>query len=536
MKSKIFNIIFFIASASIIVGCKDESSYGPDPYAGGKEAYGIRFEDTTPSPSQGKAGTAMTFRVSGLSQYKDEVEFLINNAAAQITSITDSTITAVLPENVSTGGTSLVVKGQIFPGPMCYVIGKVAIDPTFRSGAGANGIIRTIKKLTNNNYFIGGSFTNYDGFAASTTINGIARITAGGEFVRGMNFRKSVEGGSVNSIHELSDGNLLISGSFVKYDTTSLVSNITKINTLGELQTEKVEILNLTSDPNKSSLTVPVFNGGTLSGITKTFVHNNKVTAIGGFGYFVDRYYERSTYNGILTEIFQMNSIVRMHMTGGLDSTFNIDHTSLPKKSKGGLVGIVEDGYMQNDGKLIVVGRFNRYNNASVAGNIIRLNEDGSVDQSFKTGSGADNSISSIVRSESTGKYIITGTFKTFNGVAASGLAVLNEDGTLDNTFSNKGFSGGYPNFCYPMSNGLIIVSGSFTKYNNINREGFLVLNADGSLAKDFNNTGKLYGTIYNAIEGINNLGQRSVTLVGYITSFNGQSNIGNIMRLTFQD
>jgi hypothetical protein len=86
------------------------------------------------------------------------------------------------------------------------------------------------------------------------------------------------------------------------------------------------------------------------------------------------------------------------------------------------------------------------------------------------------------------------------------------------------------------LDNGLLLVTGSFNRYDNIIREGLLILNPDGSLAADYNNTGKFVGAVQDAYLGVNSLGQRTITLVGSISSFNGKSDLGNIVRLTIQD
>lgn len=525
-----------IVSLMLITSCRDTVLYGPDPYAGGREGVDIRFAEELPSPSQGRAGTTMTFKVYGVEKYGDKVQFLINSMEAEITEITDSTITAILPQNVSTGGTSVVIEGQIYPGPVCQVLGKLGLDPTFSAGSGANGPIFSIKQLSSGQVFLGGMFTDYNGFSSATTISGIARITANGEFVRGMAFGEGVIGGSIRDIHELTDGNLLISGSISNYDSVALVRNITKINPSGALITELVEILNLTDDPEKSTLEVPIFNGGTISPITRSFVHGNKVTVIGGFGAYTDNYYQRSTYDNILMDIFPVGSVVRMHLDGRLDSTFNLNQNVFPVVSNLGFDGLLLDGYLQPDEKLIVVGRYNRYNGVSVSGNIIRLNADGTVDNTFQSGSGANETIYTIARSSYSNKYFLTGFFTSYNGIAANGLVVLDENGAVDPSFTSRGFSGGRPNYVKQLTNGLILVAGSFNKYGEVTREGLCILNPDGSLAEDYNNTGKLDGVIYDAIEGTNSLGQKTVTLVGVISRFNAKSNIGNIMRLTIQD
>lgn len=526
----------WIAALLLMFSCKDAVLYGPDPYAGGKEGPVIRFADELPYPSQGRSGALITFKVHGAAAYKDKLQFLINGLEAEIREVTDSTLTAVLPDNVSTGGSSLVVDGQIYAGPICRITGKLGIDQSFNAGVGANGTVNFIKQIANGHIFIGGSFTDYNGFAASTRINGIARISANGSFVRGMSFGHAVLGGSALHMHELADGNLLLSGNILNYDSVSLVSNIVKINRSGALVRQAVNILNITDDPSKSTLRVPVFNGGTNATVVKSFVHNNTVTAIGGFNAYVDRFYQRSTYDNILTGYFLVGGVVRMHMNGGLDEAFNINKDVIPFEAKKGFSGFLFDGAMQSDGKLIVVGKFNRYNDGSVQGNILRLHRDGTIDNSFQVGAGGNEYISSVTPSRDKDKYYLTGSFTSFNGHSFSGLLRINQDGSIDQSFVNLGFTGGNPNFVRELSNGLLLVTGSFSKYNGVIREGLCVLNSDGSLAEDYNNTGKLDGLVYDALEGRNSLGQASITLVGLITRFDGKSNIGNIMRLTILD
>jgi len=532
-----------IAAAALLamVSCKDNQALGPDPYAGGKAPLGIRFAEAAPYPSAGRPGSSMTFTVHGAKKHEAGLQFLANGLEAQITEVTDSTITVVLPPDVSTGGTRLVVNGQIYPGPMCEILGNVALDPTFNAGVGANGTIATIKQLSNGQVFIGGSFSDYNGSSASSPANGLARITANGQYVPGMRFGTGTENGSVRSIHELNPGLLLISGSISSYNGKRLVNNITKINMNGSLDTMEVDILNLTDDPAFSKLWVPTFNGGTGQPIMKSFVHDNKVTAMGAFPSFVDYYYPGSTYANVRMGTFPIGGIARMNMDGTLDQTFNIDHSRPPEPGQAippatkGLEGIVNDGHMQPDGKLIAVGLLNRYNDGPVTGNIIRIDVDGKRDAGFNSGAGADGSIYTIAPASS-GKYLLTGFFRTYNGQPSNGMARLNADGSLDASFVSQGFTGGQPNYAKELANGKILVAGSFKRYGDVIREGLCILEQDGSLADGYNNTGKLDGFVLDALEGTNGQGLKTVTLVGFISRFNGKSNIGNIMRLAFTE
>src|SRR5262245_15573489 len=89
----------------------------------------------------------------------------------------------------------------------------------------------------------------------------------------------------------------------------------------------------------------------------------------------------------------------------------------------------VRDMAVQPDGKIIAVGTFNF---AAGAGSrkIVRLNSDGTIDSSFRTGYGAGNSVDNIYRVIilPDGKILLGGFFSTFNGRPAKGIVRLNPD------------------------------------------------------------------------------------------------------------
>jgi uncharacterized delta-60 repeat protein len=102
------------------------------------------------------------------------------------------------------------------------------------------------------------------------------------------------------------------------------------------------------------------------------------------------------------------------------------------------------DARIQSDGRLIIAGQFKSFNGTPAAG-LVRLNANGTIDNTFNAGSGAqwtqtvetatnfprvDN-----VEFQADGKILITGTFEAFNGVAAPGIASLNPDGSVDTSF-----------------------------------------------------------------------------------------------------
>jgi hypothetical protein len=498
---------------------------------------GVKFADAAPYPSQGRPGEEITYKIYGLETInKNDIEFFVNNNPSVVTASTDSTLTVLLPDHVSTGSARLVVNGQTFAGPLTPIIGKVAIDPVFSAGTGTIGFINTIAHLSNGQFFLGGYFSDYNGNSALADINGIARISSTGEYVPMPGLGEGPKDGSVSSILELPDNKIFIAGNFSRYDVDENVRSMTILKMSGELETDSVEILNLTDDPANSKLEVPVFNGGVSGGgVVKAFYHDNKITLVGAFDRYTSNYYPRSTYNQILRDFFQAKNIVRLNMDGSLDSTFLVNHDVFPKRGSFGVNGSIQDAVMNEEGTLTVVGSFTQYNNAVTVNRILRLKSDGSRDDGFNVGSGADNTVFKIVPT-SDNKYYLVGSFLKFNGQAVNNIVLINADGTVDPSFKTKSFTGGSPSYLTVLDNGLLLVTGSFNRYDNIIREGLLILNPDGSLAADYNNTGKFVGAVQDAYLGVNSLGQRTITLVGSISSFNGKSDLGNIVRLTIQD
>lgn len=99
---------------------------------------------------------------------------------------------------------------------------------------------------------------------------------------------------------------------------------------------------------------------------------------------------------------------------------------------------------IQPDNKILVGGLFTRYKGV-VANNIIRLNEDGTIDTTFNSGIGfdalgslslpSDNNNGSAVyaiKVQSDGKILVGGKFSRYNGVERISFCRLNADGTLD--------------------------------------------------------------------------------------------------------
>jgi uncharacterized delta-60 repeat protein/uncharacterized repeat protein (TIGR02543 family) len=139
---------------------------------------------------------------------------------------------------------------------------------------------------------------------------------------------------------------------------------------------------------------------------------------------------------------------------------------------------------VQSDGKIIIAGDFTTYNGIS-RNHIARLNADGTLDTSFDPGSGANNTIYAVAV-QSNGKIIIAGDFTEYNGISRSRIARLNTDGTLDAAFDP---GSGADNSVYSVAiqdDGKIIAGGIFTKYNGSDSSYLVRIDTDGGYDSDF--------------------------------------------------
>ena len=218
------------------------------------------------------------------------------------------------------------------------------------------------------------------------------------------------------------------------------------------------------------------------------------------------------------------NRIARVNSDGSLDTNFN------PGTGANFPVGVAA---MQSDGKIMIGGNFTTYNGVS-RNRIARVNSDGSLDTTFNPGQGVDGQVRTI-SVQADGKVIVGGYFGTFDGdIAQNNIIRLNSDGSLDSSFQSGGGVSGvidsdtaivYTSLVEP--NGKIIIAGDFYKYNDIVTNRIARLNADGTIDTTF-----IPGT--GASGGILSIARQSdgkILIGGVFTAYNGTAR-NNVARL----
>ena len=345
-------------------------------------------------------------------------------------------------------------------------------DNTFNPGTGANNMVYTVSQDPNGKLMASGFFTSING----TAMNHIARFNLDGTLDNSFTPGSGLGGDGAWKFAYQSDGKMLVVGYFSSVNGSS-ASRIARLNTNGTFDNTFV----VGSGFNNTTAGIAVQSDG-------------KVIVGGSY----------SSYNGT-----SRNAIVRLNSDGSLDNSFNIGT---------GLNQAVRDLILQPDGKVIVVGAFTSYNGTS-RNYIVRLNTDGSLDNTFNIGSGASSQIYSVAL-QADGKILIGGLFTSFNGTTAAYLARLNTDGSLDNTFSTTTGASSEVRSISQLSDGKIFIAGTFTSYKGTSINRVARLTSTGALDAGFNVGTGSAGTVFSGIQ----LSGGKIAIGGVFTSYNGST------------
>ena len=166
-----------------------------------------------------------------------------------------------------------------------------------------------------------------------------------------------------------------------------------------------------------------------------------------------------------------INRLVRLATDGSVDNTFDAGT---------GPSGPVFDIKIQTNGKVLVGGNFSMFDGNAYP-DIVRLNSDGSIDNTFSSGTGTDSPVETIAI-QADGKILIGGDFTSYNGNTANGIARLNADGTFDNTFDAGDGADDIVRVIAVQSDGKVLVGGDFNTFGTQARTKLARLNSDGTV------------------------------------------------------
>jgi uncharacterized delta-60 repeat protein len=240
---------------------------------------------------------------------------------------------------------------------------------------------------------------------------------------------------------------------------------------------------------------------------------DNKILIAGNF----------TRYNGV-----EANKLARLQPDGKIDKSFTAGT---------GTDGSINTIAVQNNSKILIGGDFTSYNGTAI-NKIARLNANGSIDKNFKSGIGADNGILKIV-TQSDGKILVAGRFTKYNDIPVKGLVRLNTNGSMDTTFG-AGISDSMSSIhqIALLPNGKIIVTGKARNFNGdfINTIETIRLTSTGQRDYSFQQCRFSVGDLYPTINSIGIENDGNLLLAG--TNQDGGSSVpyhGLLIRINTQ-
>jgi uncharacterized delta-60 repeat protein len=223
------------------------------------------------------------------------------------------------------------------------------------------------------------------------------------------------------------------------------------------------------------------------------------------------------------------NRIARLNTDGSLDTTFNVGT---------GFNSYTTGAFLDNNGKIYVIGNFTSYNGNTGRVRIIRLNSDGSIDSGFNAGGGFTGAgavpIDLVVDSDN--NIYVTGYFTTYKGESGNNRIIkILENGEKDTSFNTgSGLnSGNQPSRIYITSDNKVFVIGFFTEYNGQPANKMVKLNTNGTIDTSFQSQGTGFnGTFLGEFYEY----QGNYILSGDFTEYDGTPSNGTIILDTSGD
>lgn len=351
-----------------------------------------------------------------------------------------------------------------------------SIDESFNTGTGFNGKIYASCLQSDGKIIVGGNFTSFNGIS----VGRIIRLNEDGSYDATFNTTPGATTGIVYDIALQPDGKIIIVGSFTKYNN-STVNRVARLLPNGTLDS-----------------TFLTGSGSALNITHVKVLSDQKILLTGNF----------TVFNGV-----SANRIIRLNSNGTFDPIFN---------NGTGFNDDVNAIALQPDGKMVLGGNFTLFNN-TVANRIIRLNEDGTKDESFVTGSGFSKEGVSAIRINKNGDIMVGGSFTGFyNDTEAIRLIFLQADGNVKPNFDIG--SG-------PASASVLAIEfddedswfagGSFTVFNGQNQGRLVKISSEGEHDISYLASGIGFD---NSVLSILPLPNRKTIIAGNFKKFNGNA------------
>ena len=333
-----------------------------------------------------------------------------------------------------------------------------SIDSGFNIGNGLNNNVTglAVANDNSNDLYVSGFFTDYNG----TTVNRMIRINSNGSIDNAFN---TLNGAGFNelvlTITAATDGSndVYAGGNFTTYNDVD-ARFLIRLNNDGSHDTVFATGTGL-SDP--------------VATITPATDGSGDVFVGGSF----------SSYNDT-----EANRLVRLTSTGAINASFI---TGSGFNDQIAAISPATDG----SGNVYIGGIFSSYNGTGI-NRLVNLNSDGSIDSGSETqtgsGFGFDDEITTFANAkDDSGDIYVGGDFESYNGTPAKFIVRLNNDGSVDNGFDSGSSFGSFGQLVQNIapatdSSGDIYVGGSFITYNGTSARYLARINSDGTIDNAF--------------------------------------------------
>lgn len=320
------------------------------------------------------------------------------------------------------------------------------LDNTFNSGTGFSrsnekAYLGDINFQTNGDMVITGNFTQYNG----NPVRNRVRINSNGDFDPSFNNLMADNNDWLSYAKIQSDGRILacffvyspydsiIRESFLWLDSNGYIIDNQHLNTTTKVEKFVRKSNNELMVMGSSDFSFNWYqNGIKLLDNNGNLIYNDKLKAPLNANYDPKNAVVQPDGKVLFIGKLPQNPsgrLMRFNADFSTDPSFNPD-ASLASMS-------FKELHLQADGKILVSCK------GLVSGNeinrVVRLNSDGSIDTNFVLGQGVYSGGSpkiAAIEIQPDGKILIAGTFTSYNAVAKNGIVRLNSDGTIDNTFN----------------------------------------------------------------------------------------------------
>lgn len=358
----------------------------------------------------------------------------------------------------------------------------------FDIGTGFNNVVETLALQSDDKILVGGAFTSYSG----TTRNRIIRLNSGGTIDTGFSIGTGADG-IVEDIVIQSDNKILTAGRFSTYNGVT-TGPLIRLNTNGSLDTNFNLPLNSYLNTAKIQSDGKILIGGAFTLYSATTYNRIIRLTSGGTidsGFTIGTGFNDEVFDievqsdgkilvgGDFTSYSGVTSrrIIRLNTDGTVDTSFNVGTA---------FNSTVQKIAIQSDGKILVGGSFTTYTGTTY-NRIIRLNSNGSVDTGFNIGTGCSSGVRNILINPDNTIFVV-GNFSTYNGITSRRIVKLNSDGSYNNTFNvGSGFNTITPSITLGVSSivvqsdNKIVAGGGFESFNGYSRNFIIKLNSDGT-------------------------------------------------------